>query len=55
MLQPGIERVQALVGISPSGYVFTVTKPVHRFQIRPIVHNWGNPLPFIQVSFGSVQ
>jgi len=36
---PGIERVQALADISRSGYVVIATKPVHRSQIRPIVHN----------------
>jgi len=39
ILKPGIERVQALADISRSGYVVIVTKPVHRLQIRPIVHN----------------
>ena len=37
----GIERVglQALVVISRSRYVVIATKPVHRLQIRPTVHN----------------
>jgi len=38
-LQPGIERVQAFADISRSRYVVIATKPVHRLQIRPIVHN----------------
>jgi len=39
--EPGIKRVglQALADISRSGYVVIATKPVHRLQIRPIVHN----------------
>jgi len=33
-------RVQALADISRSAlYVVIATKPVHRLQIRPIVHN----------------
>jgi len=53
----GIERVglQALVVISRSRYVVIATKPVHRLQIRPTVHNWRAPLPFLQVTSGSVQ
>jgi len=35
----GIERVQALADISRSGYVVIVTKPIHRLQIPPLVHN----------------
>ena len=50
-VEPAIDRVQALADISRSAlYVFAVykltyvyvviaTKPVHRLQIRPIVHN----------------
>jgi len=33
------ERVQAFPDISRSRYVVIATKPVHRLQIRPIVHN----------------
>jgi len=36
-------------------YVFIATKPVHRLQIRPIDTTTGRPLPFPQVSSGSVQ
>ena len=51
----GIERVQALADIAHSRYVVIATKPVHRFQSRPIVHNW-EALPTIpQVVYGSVQ
>jgi len=36
--------------------VVIATKPMHRLQIRPIVHNYrGHPLPFLQVTSGSVQ
>ena len=35
--------------------VAIATHPVHRLQIRPIVHNWGQPLPLSQVTSGSVQ
>jgi len=38
-LEPGVEPVQALTDISRSGYVVIATKPVHRLQIRSIVHN----------------
>jgi len=38
MKKAGIERVQALADISCSGYVFIATKPMHRLEIRPIVH-----------------
>jgi len=31
------------------------TKPVHRLQIRPMVHNWGHSLPFPQITSESVQ
>jgi len=31
--------VQAFPDISRSRYVVIATKPVHRLQIRPIVHN----------------
>jgi len=31
--------LQALADISRSGYVVRATKPVHRLQIRPILHN----------------
>jgi len=37
--KPGRQRVQALADISRSGYVVIATKPVHRLQIRPTVHN----------------
>jgi len=37
--KPGIERVQALADISRSRCVVIATQPVHRLQIRPIVHN----------------
>jgi len=37
--KPSIERVQTLADISRSRYVVMGTKPVHRLQIRPIVHN----------------
>jgi len=30
-------------------------QPVHRLQVRPIVHNWEHPLPLPQVTSGSVQ
>ena len=62
-----IQRVQALADISRSAvYEFAVykltyvhvviaTKPVHRLQICPIVHNYRAPLPFPQVTSGSVQ
>jgi len=33
-------------------YVVTATKPVHRLQIRPIVHNYRHLLPFSQVTSG---
>jgi len=42
VLQPGIERVQALADISRSRYVVIATKPVHRLHIRPTVHR-GTP------------
>ena len=35
-------------------YVAIATKPVHQLQIRPIVHSYGNPKPFPQVTSGSV-
>jgi len=35
----GTERVQAVADISRSRYVAIATQPVHRLQIRPIVHN----------------
>ena len=31
------------------------TQPVHRLQIRPIVHNQGASLPLLQVTSGSLQ
>jgi len=39
--KPGTEQVglQALADISRSAYAVIATKPVHRLQIRPIVHN----------------
>jgi len=36
-------------------YVVIATKPVHRLQIHPIVHNYKAPLPFLQLTPGSVQ
>ena len=55
ILKPGIQRVQALADISRSAlyafavymagyklayvYVVVATKPMHRLQIRPTVHN----------------
>jgi len=36
--QPDIERVQALADISRSRYAAIATQPVHRLQIRPVVH-----------------
>jgi len=53
--KPGTERVQALATFRVRRYVVTATKPVHRLQIRPIVHNYGAPLPFPQVTSGFVQ
>ena len=41
MNEPGRERVQALADISRSRYVAIATQPVHRLQIRAIVHNYG--------------
>jgi len=47
----GIERVQALADIVHSrNVVKATTKPVHRLQIRPIVHNW-EALPTIPPSY----
>jgi len=40
---PGTRQVQALADISHSCYVDPATKPVHRSQIRPIVHNHRAP------------
>jgi len=40
-VKPGTERVQALADISRSRYVAIAMQPVHRLQIRPIVHNHG--------------
>jgi len=37
--EPGTEWVQALADISRSCYVARSTQPVHRLQIRPIVHD----------------
>jgi len=37
--QPGTERVQAECDILRSRYVVITTQPVHRMQIRPIIHN----------------
>jgi len=46
LYKPGTERVQALADISrsryvaiASRYVAIATQPVHRLQIRPMVHN----------------
>jgi len=44
VLQPGIERVQALADISRSRYVVLATKPVHRLHIRPTVHTGAPPI-----------
>ena len=33
------ERAQALADVSRSRYVVIATQPVHRLQIRSIVHN----------------
>ena len=53
--KPAIERIQALADISRSDYVVIATKPVHRLQIRPTVHNC-RALPTIpQVTSKSVQ
>ena len=41
--QPGIERVQALADILRWRYVVMATKPVHRLQIRSIVHPYHSP------------
>jgi len=38
-LNPGTEQVQALADILRLRYVLMATKPVHRVQIRPMVHN----------------
>ena len=35
--------------------VAIVTQPVHRLQIRPIVHNQGTSQPLPQVTSGSMQ
>jgi len=45
-----IERVQAFGDISCSRYVVIATKPVHRLQISPIVHNYRAP-PTIPPSY----
>ena len=37
--KPGIQRVQALAGISRSHYVVIAMKPKHQLEIRSIVHN----------------
>jgi len=55
MNEPGRERVQALADISRSRYVAIATQPVHRLQIRPIVHNYGASPTIPQVTSGSVQ
>jgi len=55
LTQPGIQRVQALADISHSRYVVIATKLVHRLQIRPMVHNHGEPPTIPQVTSGSVQ
>jgi len=36
-------------------YVVIATKPVHRLQIRPMVHKYRTPLPLPQLTSGSVQ
>jgi len=36
-------------------YVVIATKPVHRLQIRPTMHNYTAPLPFLQVTSGFEQ
>jgi len=52
--KPVIERLQALADISRLRYFVMATKPVHRLQICPIVHNYGATLPFPQVTSGYV-
>jgi len=41
--------------ISTYLHVVIATKPEHRLQIRPTVHNYWHPLPLRQVTPGSVQ
>ena len=36
-------------------YAVTATKPVHRLQIRPALHNLGAPLSYPQATSGSMQ
>ena len=49
LLQPATERVQALADISRSAQ----TKPVHRLQIRPVVHNYTQlkGIPYHSLSY----
>jgi len=49
------EYKHVLANVSRSRYVAIATQPLHRLQIRPIVHNWGHPLLLPQVTSGSVQ
>jgi len=49
-IKPGIQRVHDFADISRSRYVVIATKPVHRLQIRPTVHNYGT-LPTIPQSY----
>ena len=53
--KPGIERVQALADFRVRRYVVIATKPVHRLQIRPIMHNYRAPPSIPQLTSGSVQ
>ena len=49
------EYKHVLANILRSRYVAIATQPVHRLQIRPIVHNQGESPPFPQVTSGFVQ
>jgi len=54
--QLGIERVQAPADISRSALCYVIaTKPVHRLQIRPIVHNYRARPTIPQLTSGPVQ
>ena len=57
-IQPGIEWVQVLADISRSALCChsIATKPVHRLQIRPIVHNYrASPtIPPLYIRFHAV-
>jgi len=43
LAKPGIERVHALADILRLDFVVIATKPMHRLQICPIVHNYHSP------------